>query len=277
MQHTFHTPGPADLYVELGAGDLDIRCQEVTQTTVDVDGKDVDDVLVEQRGDQIVIIAPNKKTGFMLGFSSSSQQLRVQVTLPTGSRLATKLGSADVTVTGRAGETMLKTGSGDVRIDQVDADAQVESGSGDIEIDAVHGRLRVKSGSGNIEVGHLDDEASISTGSGDVHIGTANRAVQVKSGSGDLRVREAAEDVALSTASGDLFVDRMRRGQLAAKNVSGDILVGIPAGVPVWTDVSSVTGSVRSDLRGAGQPEEGQDYIELRAKTVSGDVILQQV
>ena len=52
-----------------------------------------------------------------------------------------------------------------------------------------------------------------------------------------------------------------------AKNASGDVRVGIPAGVPVWTDVSSVTGQVHSDLQGAGEPAEGQDYIELRAKT----------
>jgi hypothetical protein len=34
---------------------------------------------------------------------------------------------------------------------------------------------------------------------------------------------------------------------------------------------------VRSDLEGAGEPEEGQDYIELRAKTVSGDIQLEQL
>jgi DUF4097 and DUF4098 domain-containing protein YvlB len=110
-----------------------------------------------------------------------------------------------------------------------------------------------------------------------VLINVATEPVQVKSGSGDMRVRVAEQDVALSTASGDLVIDRMHRGQLAAKNVSGDIRVGIPAGVPVWTDISSMTGTVRSDLEGAGQPAEGQDYIELRAKTVSGDVHLEQL
>jgi DUF4097 and DUF4098 domain-containing protein YvlB len=92
-----------------------------------------------------------------------------------------------------------------------------------------------------------------------------------------MRVREAQQDVSLSTASGDLVIDEMHRGQLAAKNVSGDIKVGIPAGVPVWTDISSMTGSVRSNLEGAGEPEEGQDFIELRAKTISGDVYLEQL
>jgi hypothetical protein len=52
--------------------------------------------------------------------------------------------------------------------------------------------------------------------------------------------------------------------------------VGIPSGVPVWTDVSTLTGSVTSNLVGAGEPAEGQPYVELRAKTVSGDVRLEQ-
>jgi hypothetical protein len=38
-----------------------------------------------------------------------------------------------------------------------------------------------------------------------------------------------------------------------------------------------MTGSVRSDLEGAGEPAEGQDFIEVRAKTISGDVFLEQL
>lgn len=41
------------------------------------------------------------------------------------------------------------------------------------------------------------------------------------------------------------------------------------------TDI--VSGRVHSDLDGAGEPAEGQDYVELRAKTVSGDVVLLQL
>jgi hypothetical protein len=50
--------------------------------------------------------------------------------------------------------------------------------------------------------------------------------------------------------------------------------VGIPAGTPVWTDISSLTGRIHSTLSGAGQPAEGQDHVEVRATTVSGNVSL---
>jgi DUF4097 and DUF4098 domain-containing protein YvlB len=254
MQKTFETPGPISLYVELGSGSVTLRCDPVAETIVDVTGEDADDVLVEQRGHQIVVIAPKNRTGFL----GRSNAIAVHVAMPEGSELATKLGSADVTATGRLGETRVKTGSGDVTLDHVDGDALVEAGSGDIE------------------VGRSGGSALVSTGSGDVEIGSALQAVTVKSGSGDMLVRDAQADVELSTASGDLVVELMRRGQLAAKNVSGDIRVGIPAGTPVWTDVSSMTGHIRSSLQGAGQPAEGQDYVELRAKTISGDILLEQ-
>jgi hypothetical protein len=42
----------------------------------------------------------------------------------------------------------------------------------------------------------------------------------------------------------------------------------------VWTDITTVTGQIQSSLQGAGQPQEGQDHVEVRAKTVSGDVVL---
>ena len=50
--------------------------------------------------------------------------------------------------------------------------------------------------------------------------------------------------------------------------------IGIPAGTPVWADINTVTGSVRSNIESVGAPQEGQDHIELQARTVSGDIVL---
>jgi DUF4097 and DUF4098 domain-containing protein YvlB len=271
MQHTFDTPNPVALFVELGAGDLVVHTDSTAQTVVDVHGKAADEVTVEQRGDEIIVQAPRKS-----GFFGSSHDISVHVQMPHDSRLSTKLGSADVRVEGRLGETLLKSGSGDVRIEQLGAAGHIETGSGDIHVETATADLQVKSGSGDVVVDQLEGRATVSTGSGDVVIGSAAGAVELKSGSGDLQVREARQDVLMSTASGDLVVGTVHRGQVAAKNVSGDIQVGIPSGVPVWTDISTMTGTVRSELEGAGQPAEGQDYVELRAKTVSGDILLEQ-
>jgi DUF4097 and DUF4098 domain-containing protein YvlB len=271
MHKSFSTPDPVSLFVELLGGDLVVRTGEVSETVVEVSGQDAEAVRVEQHGEEIMVLA---RPG---GFFGSSPHVSVQVSLPHDSRLSAKLGSADVRVEGRLGASTVKAGSGDVQIEELGAGAVIETGSGDVRIDAVTGALKVKCGSGDVVLDRLDGHAEVLTGSGDVLVASAREALTAKSGSGDLRVREALEDVVLTTASGDLVVDVMHRGQLTARNVSGDIKVGIPGGIPVWTDITSTTGSVRSNLAGAGQPKEGQDFIELRAKTISGDVYLEQL
>lgn len=273
MHKVFDTPGPTSMYIEIGSGDISVRAEEVSETTVVVEGKNAEDAIVEQRGNQIVVIGGKGRGGFLGG----GGDLDVDVLIPLDSKLVTKAGSADLQASGRLGDVRAGSGSGDIRIEQISGEALLESGSGDVQIEEVTGMLRAKTGSGDVEIGRTGGEAGISTGSGDVSIGAAERPVQVKSGSGNMRVREAAQDVALSTASGDAVVDRMQRGQLLVKNVSGDIRVGIPAGIPVWTDISCMSGSVISSLEGAGQPEDGQDYIEVRAKTISGDIELEQL
>lgn len=271
MQHSFETPTPPSLYVELGSGDLTVRAAEVGTTDVHVDGPDAEDVVVEQRGDQIVVLAPKRRVDFLSAFS---HDLTVQVSLPHDSDLSTRLGSAGMVATGRYAAVHVESGSGDVHVDDITAAATLKSGSGDVDLSATHDDTRVKTGSGDVAVERAAGPLQVATGSGDVALGETRDAVSVKSGSGDVEVVDAHTDITVTTASGTVSIGRFRQGAFQARAVSGDVRVGVPTGVPVWTDINSITGSVHSDLRGGGQPEEGQDYAELRVSTVSGDVHL---
>ncbi len=272
MQHAFSTPEPPSLYVEIASGDVSVSTGETDQTSIEVTGDDADDVVVEQRGNRISVVGP-RRSGFFRGRSD----LSVQVQVPHDTDLATRLGSADVVGTGRLGQVRLETGSGDTDLDEVASEAAVKTGSGEVRVRVLGGPAVVKTGSGDVEIGELRGPARLSTGSGDITVRAASSPVDAKSGSGSIEVREATADASLSTASGDVRVGRFPAGRLSARNVTGDIRIGVPAGVPVWTDVTSTTGAVRSTLVGAGEPAEGQDYVELRATTVSGDVLLEQV
>jgi DUF4097 and DUF4098 domain-containing protein YvlB len=274
MEHNFETHEPVSLYAELGKGHLTVTAEDTTETTVNVTGAHSEEVVVEQRGNQIAVVAPRRGIGFLGGGEPS---LEVTVTVPEGSDLITKTGSADQTANGSFGLAKVKAGSGDIRFDRFTGHVVIDTGSGDIVIGQVGADLRIKSGSGDVEVGNVAGTVGISTGSGDIKVGATKAAAMIKSGSGDLSIQSAESDVSLSSASGDLTVAAMHRGSLTAKNASGDIRVGIPAGTPVWTDISSMTGRIGSDLEGAGQPEPGQDYVEVRAKTLSGDIVLKQL
>ena len=268
--YQFETHQPVQLYVELGAGTVSAQAEETTESRVQVTGRDADRVVVDYDGDHLNVIAPKDRTGFLSG----DRKLDIRITVPTDSRLQAKSGSADITARGRYSTTHVRTGSGDVSLDACEGAALVETGSGDIRLRSAGGPLRIKSGSGDVVVDHTGDAVSVSTGSGDVQLGASEGPVQVKTGSGDLKVAEANTDVSMSTGSGDLVIGTARRGRVTAKGASGDVQVGIPAGVPVWTDVSTVSGRISSSLNGAGEPQDGADYVELRAKTVSGDIVL---
>ncbi|WP_244930413.1 DUF4097 family beta strand repeat-containing protein [Nocardioides sp. W7] len=269
-EHTFETPGPVELFVEVGKGTVHVRATETATVEVQIQGRDAEQVRVEQHGRRVTVVAPRQRNNLF----GSDAGLQVDVTVPEDSDVAIRTGSADVVVEGRVGDGRLRSGSGDVRIESLGGPGVVETGSGDVRVGAALGDLRVKSGSGTVELGRTSATVAVSTGSGDVVIGSADGPTAVKTGSGDLVVRETRTDVTLSTGSGDLAVATAHRGRITVKGASGDVLVGVPAGVPVWTDITTVSGEIRSALAGAGRPAEGQDHLELRAKTVSGDVVL---
>ncbi len=273
--HRFETVDPVALYVEIGAGEVEVTAADTTESRVHLTGRHADEVDVSFDGRNLSIVAPKRRTGFF----TDDDGINATIVVPTGSDLAVRTGSADLGVVGEVGAAHVKTGSGEVRIDVITGPATIETGSGDVEVEEARSELRIKCGSGDVVTRHAESSVAISTGSGDVQIGANHGPALVKTGSGDVRVVEADSDVSLVTGSGDLQIETARRGRFSAKGASGSIHVGIPAGTPVWTDISTVSGRIHSDVEGAGEPAEGADHvehIELRATTVSGDVILTQ-
>lgn len=276
--HEFDAPGSVRLSVTAGAGVVRVDAVDGGRTVVELrPARDGDDAAadlvarstVEQRGGQVVVDVPRPGAGFL----RRSPGLAITVSVPIGSALEVQADSADVRASGRLESVRSKTGSGDVALADV-GEVNAQSGSGDVELEHAGGSVRVQSGSGDLVLRRVDGACTASTGSGDVRVGRAGGPVQVKSGSGDVSVDDAHGDVAVDTASGDQHVARVRAGQLRANSASGDVHVGVADGTAVWLDVSSLTGSVRSSLEGGDPPADGEDSVELRVVTVSGDVWL---
>ncbi|WP_121254384.1 DUF4097 family beta strand repeat-containing protein [Nocardioides ferulae] len=273
--HSFATPEPILLSVDIGRGRVVVTASDSAtdtgETTVHIEGRDAESVPVTQSGREITVVAP-RRTGIFSGESA----LQVEALVPAGSDVELRTGSADIETHGPLAQVRAKSGSGRIEVDTAEGALIVVTGSGDVRVSEARGELRAKSGSGDIVVGSVGDSLVVSSGSGDVRVGHAAGPVVVKTGSGDLAVDDADGDLTWTTGSGDLAVGAVRRGRVSAKGASGDIRVGVPAGVPVWTDISTVSGEIRSHLPSTGQPTEGQDHVELRARTVSGDVLLVQ-
>lgn len=269
-EQQLETPGPIVLYVRNEAGSVDVEATATATTTVRLSGRDAGRVTVRQEDDRVEVVAPPRRTGFLGG----DPAIAMTITVPTGSGLAARVGSADLTTTGRLGSTQVRSGSGSVTLAALDGPAAVETGSGEVRIGHAAAELQVKSGSGDVRLGEARGAVAVSTGSGDVEIRECHRPAVVKTGSGDLAVTTCDADLTMTTGSGDTVVRTARRGRFTVQGASGDVRVGIPAGTAVWTDVSTVTGRIAAEVARTGEPEEGADHVELRARTVSGDVVL---
>ena len=274
MNRQFETPEPIELYVEIGKGKVEITAGSTTTTTLDIEGRDADEVEVTFENNRLTVIGPKESGNW---FGGGNRDLHVEVELPTASDLGVKTGSADIEIEGQVNEVRVKTGSGDVTCDTFTGAAQIDTGSGDVEISEAMAELRVKSGSGDMSIGNCLGNLNVSTGSGDVEVGTTSAKAVVKTGSGDLKVVTANSDISMSTGSGDMAIGTVRRGHVSLKGASSDLNIGIPAGTPVWADINTVTGSIRSGIESVGAPQEGQEHVELQARTVSGDITLREV
>ncbi|MBA8793416.1 hypothetical protein FHX74_001021 [Friedmanniella endophytica] len=168
-------------------------------------------------------------------------------------------------------EYTVTTGSADVRIEPSAARVRLTTGSGDLGVGQVD-ELTCTSGSGDIVVGHLRGrEARLTTGSGDIVVEQADFQVQAKSASGDIRVDTLSGGLTANTASGDITVPSTT-GSVDLRSASGDLTVGVADGLPVWLDLSAVSGSIDIGLDADAGPEAGDAYLTVRARTASGDI-----
>jgi len=258
---SFPITGVPRLRVSVPAGSVRITAVDgATETTVDLrptrGGDDVVARLVEHatvaaEGDTVVVEVPGDR-GL---FRSRVPAVSCVVTTAADAVLELRVASADVEVRGRVGDATITTASGDVRLAESTGRVEVAAASGDVRLDLVAGALSVTTASGDVEVTEVRGDLS------------------TKSASGDVRVAAAHGAVRHSSASGDLTLDTADGRSVTAQTMSGDVAIGVGAGVTAWLDLSAVSGQVTSDLPVSDdRPDDAGDPLSLKVRTVSGDI-----
>lgn len=278
--HRWSSTGPAELGVDIEAGRIEIRCGEQEEVTVEVrhdpragdwldgiselisvlgatgGGPDVRDMTIRatdirwsEPGRRLQVRGPETLPLRLI-------PLLVTISAPIGSRATLRTGSGPVTVTGSLGGLTVRTGSGDVQADRVDGDLAVTTGSGSLRIGAVTGRTDAKTGSGGVSMGTVEGAAQVRAGSGDVSFGTVREDLQVRTGSGELTIADA------------------ERGELTLGTGSGDLRVGVHAGVSAELDLKSASGRAHSELEVSRTAPATASALMIRGRTGSGDVLV---
>jgi DUF4097 and DUF4098 domain-containing protein YvlB len=260
----FNCQDRISLFARLNAGAMFVDAGPRDKAVVDVQPYDdtsasreaAERTLVEMRGSALHVESPEQ--GWRI---RRSGRIRVDIHLPEDSIVNVRLASADGRFEGRYGDTAIDSGSGDVTVGQV------------------AGTLRIRTGSADVHVGQVEGPGSVASGSGDVVIGYVAADVAVDTASGDITVDRADGSMRARSASGDVRVGAVRRGNVELTTISGDVRLGIPAGTSVWLDLSTASGSTRSDLDHGGTPPtaDAAPDLNLRVRTASGDIELRRV
>lgn len=267
MRKQFEVSGPVELDVRLASGEIDVETtDEVTRVELELIAHDdesqqlVDEARIElhdQSGrPQLTIDVPNRRSGgFTFGFFFGRQGITCRARVPHGSLLSIRTKSADVSVDGTVGG------------------ATISSASGDVALDRVEGGLNVKTASGDVLARFVRDGVSVQSASGDIQIDTVRGSVSANTASGDVRIDEAYGDVSVGTVSGDQEHGAVLRGTVSAHSVSGDVHIGVRRGSKVFLDCTTVSGDTSSELElSSDSPAGDGPFVEIRAKTVSGDI-----
>lgn len=298
VRHTFEAEGPLNLDAYLRASSLHVTAGHFEQISVEVSlakgvhiNADPEDVIVEYSAGTLRIEVPETDGGGLKfgpiqigGFTS--HRYRVEVQIPEGSSVNAETGSGSITATGPLETALAKCGSGRISVEQA-REVRAKTGSGTVTVEQAD-RLEATAGSGDITVNAVS-EAHLTAGSGNIRVNTAQRQLEVKTGSGSIRLGAVADTSALAgsgdieigtlngrlsskSGSGDVTLQTASAGAIEATAAAGDITVGIPHGTAVLQDCSTVAGRLSSALEDADGPGEAERRLELRARTVSGDI-----
>jgi Toastrack DUF4097 len=167
---------------------------------------------------------------------------------------------------------LIKTGSADISISADIGPSKITSGSGDITVGNATD-LDCNTGSGDISVAQVDGKrARLGSGSGDVSVGEANCPITAKSGSGEVVVKSfRGANLQANSGSGDIAISATS-GSVDLRSASGSLTVGIADNLRAWLDLNSVSGHIQIGLESTTQPEPGEPYVTVRARTASGDI-----
>jgi DUF4097 and DUF4098 domain-containing protein YvlB len=253
MKKTFETPGPITVRVRIPAGHISVETVPGDETEVQVEpaegsGLPRIDSRRSAKGSVVTVEAEEDRRFWR------RRSYRVSVRCPEGSDVEVRTASADLEGRGLFAALDARSASGQVRVDSVAGPVAVNTASGDIELGQAHGSVEVHSVSGKVAIGLAGGPARVTSASGDLRVGRAEGSVEGHSVSGHQRI------------------DAVAAGSVWLETVSGDVEVGVLPGVELWLDLQSLSGQVLSELTSSNGLEGDVPAIEIRLKSVSGDL-----
>lgn len=279
----FDTPGHVRLLLHNPSGWAHVTCDTNASTEVELvalspesePAVEAAEVRCWKAGadDVVEIRIPEQHlAGWRALLGGSRSGVGVTLRCPPGSDLAVTSASADLVVSGDLGELRSQSASGDVEVASLSGSSTVRTASGDVRLRWAGGNVEVATVSGDVRLEHAAGELFVRTMSGDVRIDRSGERATVRTVSGNAILGQVDGDLDAEATSGDLRVGPLWRGVARLSSVSGDVTVSVARGTLLAVDASSVSGRSRSEIPLDAEPDSEGSILELRLRTVSGDI-----
>jgi hypothetical protein len=216
------------------AGSVKVRAWERNEVRIGGTlGRDVEELRVEgdARRLSIQVVYPQNGRGRL----QRGGETALVVDVPRGVELAVQTVSASIDIEGVSGPSMdLRSVSGEIGVDSDTPDLRVGTVSGGVRTGGSQARLAVETVSGRAEV---------ATGAADVGVRSVSGRISVRAG----RVTR----LNAATVSGSVEIDIAgldKGGRVEAETMSGSVDLTLPADLSARLEVSTFSGSIRSDF-----------------------------
>jgi len=246
--------------INVASGSVRIANGDPGVARLSIDASDADAVEISQVGD---VVSVRQQTRWTL----RGRPVHVALWIPLGSDVTVDSASAEIHLRGTFNAVRLRSASGDLDVDRV---ARLEAGTA----------------SGAVRLVECTGSAVINSASGDVVLGRVGGELGGTHASGDVQVEEVGGSIDVGTVSGDVTIRRCFGDDIAIKTVSGDVRIGLPAGVRVHPEITTLSGrttlpspagSPAGSSTGSPVDAGSRREVRLRLRTVSGNIRIDRV
>jgi DUF4097 and DUF4098 domain-containing protein YvlB len=229
--------------------------------------------------------------GFALSATAAAQDFQKTYRIGAGGQIRIGNVSGDVFVTGYDGDSIMVTATKQGR-DRDQIDIEDRSGGASVDIGVRYPKRCNCDASVRFDVqvprSVKYDFDQISSVSGDVHVTGVTGKLNASAVSGDVDIKDVSGTVSASAVSGDVQVEINRldgADDMKFNSVSGDVTVMLPSSLDADVDMSSFSGSVKTDFgievrserytsRNWARAKLGDGSRRLKMSSISGDISL---
>jgi DUF4097 and DUF4098 domain-containing protein YvlB len=258
FERTLQVTGPVNLEVNTGSGNIDIHTGSSNQVQIIGRIKASEwfgGGSAQERVRRLEANPPILQSGndLRIGHIDDPELRRnisisYELVVPPNTRLQSRTGSGNQTVSGLQGQVEVGTGSGSLTISDIGDVVRAETGSGNIEIDRAKGSVRAKTGSGSIQASGIAGGFEGDTGSGNIKVEqTAPGAVRVNTGSGSIELRGVHGSLDAQTGSGSLLAEGDPTGMWKLRTGSGGVRLRMASGASFDLDAHTSSGTISLD------------------------------